>query len=105
MLREHGDFVFPGRFGKPLSENTFSKMLSTLEVDAVPHGFRASFRTWAAEDTSASHAAMELSLGHTVGSAVEQAYSRSNLLAQRRTLMQAWSDYVGGELTNTSSDV
>ena len=41
---------------------------------------------------------MELSLGHTVGSAVEQAYSRTDLLDQRRTLMQVWCDYVGGDL-------
>ena len=102
MLRETGDYIFPSTWERsgPLSENTWSKLLKTLGVDAVPHGFRSSFRTWAAESTTASHAAMELSLGHVVGSAVEQAYSRTDLLDQRRALMQSWSDYVGGDLTS-----
>ena len=58
------------------------------------HGLlRSSFRDWASEQTDADHAVMELSLAHQVGSAVERAYSRSNLLAKRRELMDRWAKY------------
>ena len=73
---------------KMLLENALSLMLRKRGIEAVPHGFRSSFRDWAAEQTSASHAAMELSLAHHVGSTVEQAYFRSDLFEQRRELMQ-----------------
>ena len=80
---------------KMLSENALSLMLRKRGIEAVPHGFRSSFRDWAAEQTSASHAAMELALAHQVGSTVEQAYFRSDLFEQRRELMQQWADYLG----------
>ena len=64
---------------------------------ATVHGFRSSFRTWASECTNAAHAAMELCLAHAVGSAVEQAYARSDLLAKRRRLLEQWGAFVTGE--------
>ena len=89
--------LFPSFYDpdKMLSENALSLMLRKQGIEAVPHGFRSSFRDWAAEQTSASHAAMELSLAHQVGSTVEQAYFRSDLFEQRRELMQQWADYLG----------
>ncbi|MCY4654384.1 MAG: site-specific integrase, partial [Dehalococcoidia bacterium] len=89
--------LFPSFYDpdKMLSENALSLMLRKRGIEAVPHGFRSSFRDWAAEQTSASHAAMELSLAHQVGSTVEQAYFRSDLFEQRRELMQDWADYLG----------
>ena len=64
------------------------------EIGGTPHGFRASFRDWAAEKSGASREAIELSLAHAVGGAVETAYFRSDLLEQRRPLMDAWAEYV-----------
>ena len=89
-------FPSPVRPGRPLSDMTLTKILrdNRLADRATVHGFRSSFRVWAEERTSASHAAMELSLAHAVGSAVEQAYMRSDLLEQRRELMQQWADYL-----------
>ena len=58
------------------------------------HGLRSSFRTWASERTNAEHATMELSLAHAVGSAVERAYARSDLLEKRRDLMERWAFFV-----------
>ena len=79
-----------------MSENTLGKVLKSagLHSRTTAHGFRSSFRIWAQENTNASHAAMELALAHSVGSAVEQAYMRSDLLEQRRTLMQQWADFL-----------
>ena len=85
----------------PYKESTqqmgHTTMLVVVKAAGVPckvHGFRSSFRDWAEEESGASHAAIELSLSHRVGSAVERAYFRSDLMEQRRKLMQAWADYV-----------
>ena len=88
--------VFPGHYvnPRPLSPRTMQAALETAGVlGTTPHGFRSSFRDWAAEQSRASHSAIELSLSHKVGSTVEQAYFRSDLLEQRRELMQAWASY------------
>ena len=61
-----------------------------LATRATVHGFRSSFRTWASERTNADHAVMELCLAHAVGTSVEQAYARSDLLGKRRRLMTSW---------------
>lgn len=59
----------------------------------TPHGFRTSFRSWCG-DTGQPRELAEMALAHRIGSAVEQAYSRSDLLERRRVLMQAWADYI-----------
>ena len=89
--------VFPNDLtpSKALSDNALSYMLRRIHVPAVAHGFRSSFRDWAAEKTDASFAVMELALAHGVGSGVVQSYARPDLLDRRRSLMQAWSDFLG----------
>ena len=57
----------------------------------VPHGFRASFRTWAEEPSHFPHAVIEEAMGHIVGTQVERAYRRTDVLEQRRQLMDAWA--------------
>ena len=93
--------VFPSaaRPGKPISDMTLTTLLRRLKVAdrATVHGFRSAFRDWAAECTHAPHAAMELSLAHAVGKAVEEAYARSDLLDRRRTLMDQWAAYLEGD--------
>ena len=59
----------------------------------VPHGFRSSFRTWAEECAAFPHAIIEEAMGHVVGTAVERAYRRTDVLEQRRALMTAWQNY------------
>ena len=87
--------IFPGpRSGAPISDMGLTQLLRREKIDAVPHGFRSSFRDWAAEKSGASWAVCEASLAHSIGSSTEQAYMRSDLLASRRELMQAWADYV-----------
>ena len=85
--------VFPSpRRGKCMVVGTFAKLFREHGVGAVPHGCRSSFRDWAAEHSGASREAIEMSLAHVVGSAVERAYFRTDLLEERRGLMQAWAD-------------
>lgn len=89
-----GVLVFPSplRPTNPLSDMTLMKALHTVGLGkrTTVHGFRSSFRTWASECTDADHAVMEMSLSHSVGSAVERAYARSDLLEKRRSLMEQW---------------
>ena len=93
---EGGGLVFPSRTGRPLSDMTHVKLLKRLGIDCVPHGFRSSFRDWAAEQTDASHAVMEAALAHVVGNSTEAAYFRSDLFEKRRELMSQWSEYLIG---------
>ena len=60
------------------------------------HGFRTAFRTWASERTSTPHAVAEMALAHSVGSAVERSYARSDLFEKRRGLMDQWAAFVTG---------
>ena len=99
-LRDKSGLIFPSSVkpGHPMSDMTLTQVLrkTGLAHRATVHGFRSAFRDWAAECTSAPHAVMELSLAHTVGSSVEQAYARSDLIEKRRVLMQTWADFLVG---------
>ena len=96
-LHDESGLIFPGtRVGKPLSDMTLSKLMRDLGLDGVPHGFRSSFRDWAAECTNASREVMEAALAHTVRNTVEAAYSRTDLFERRRTLMDQWASYLDG---------
>jgi len=90
---EAGDFVFIGANGTVLSDMTLTAVCRRMGVDAVPHGFRSSFRTWAGETTNVPSEVIEAALAHTLKNATEAAYMRGDLLKKRRGLMQTWSDY------------
>ena len=68
-----------------------------LDIAAVPHGFRSSFRDWAAEETDHPREVVEAALAHAVRNAVEAAYARSDLFERRRGLMEEWAAYLDGE--------
>jgi integrase len=90
-----GDFVFAGgRRGRPLSNMSMLMMLRRMgRSELTVHGFRSSFRDWAAETTNISAEVVEAALAHTVESKVERAYRRGDLFRKRRELMQAWALY------------
>ena len=90
-------FVFPGRRNRPLSEKRLRRMLQQLAVAAVPHGFRSTFRDWAAEVTDHRREVVEAALAHVVTNKVEAAYARSDLFERRRKLMDDWAAYLGGD--------
>jgi integrase len=83
------DYVFPGqRAGRPLSN-----MLRRLGSRYTTHGFRSSFRDWAGNETYFAREVAEHALAHVIGDRAEQAYRRSDALARRRELMDAWAHY------------
>lgn len=93
------DFVFPGgRQGRPLSNNAMLALLERMGLgDITAHGFRSSFRDWAAEQTSFPREVAEAALAHAIGDKVEAAYRRGDLFEKRRQLMVAWAGYCGGQ--------
>ena len=91
----NNDFVFIGsRSGRGVSHDAMSGMLAALgRGDLTIHGFRSSFRDWAAEQTAFSHDVCEAALAHTVGDASTRAYRRTKQLPRRRQLMEQWATY------------
>ena len=91
------EWVFPSARGMQLRDLPFSGLFRELGIAAVPHGFRSSFRDWAAEQTDGPHAVMEAALAHVVKNKVEAAYRRTDLFERRRQLMDDWAAYVDAE--------
>jgi integrase len=92
-----GEHVFPGRKqAKPLSNMSMMQTLKRMgRPDLTVHGFRSTFRDWAAERTSFPREVAEMALAHSIGNAVEAAYRRGDLFEKRAKLMAAWSRYCG----------
>ncbi|EPX80252.1 tyrosine-type recombinase/integrase [Litoreibacter arenae] len=98
LRRMESEVVFEGqKRHKPLSNMSMLMLLRRMEVEGVTvHGFRSTFRDWASEVANAPREVAEMSLAHKVGSDVERAYARSDLLDKRRILMERWSAFVSG---------
>jgi len=89
------DYVFPGaRDGRPLGGRALLDLLERMgRKDVTAHGFRSTFRDWCAERTHYPREICEQALAHTVGSSVERAYQRSDLIDRRRCLMDDWARF------------
>jgi integrase len=114
------DFLFPSPDGrKPISNMAMIALLRKLNVGPdglpqwrdprdgraiVPHGFRATFRTWAEDETHYPRSVIEQAMGHQVGTEVERAYRRTDVLEKRRALMSDWAAYVTEENAYGSPD-
>jgi integrase len=99
LSTKQNDFVFPGaKAKKPLSNMACLMLLGRMQRDDITvHGFRSTFRDWAAETTNFSREVAEMALAHTIKDDTEAAYRRGDLLDKRRTLMTLWADYCGGK--------
>ncbi len=91
------ELVFPGQDGtRPLSDMSLTAVLRRMgRADLTAHGFRSTFRDWAAEATGYPADVAEISLAHTVGNKVEAAYRRGDLFEKRCRLMADWAHYCG----------
>jgi integrase len=89
----HG-FLFPGeRTGARPSENAMWNVLRRIQPGITVHGFRSTFRDWAAETTAFPSDVVEMALAHAIAGKVEAAYRRGDLLDKRRRLMEAWAEF------------
>jgi len=92
--------IFPSPRGTALSDMALSQLMrgmlerGEITVEAVPHGFRSTFRDWAAEKTSYPDEIRKAASGHTVGDTVQKAYQRTDLLEKRRELMNDWAVFL-----------
>lgn len=91
---EGSSHVFPSTKGGPLSDMTLTAVMRRMGVDAVPHGFRSTFRDWAGEKTNHPRDVAEHALAHAIGNQVEAAYRRGKALDKRRLMMQDWCDFL-----------
>ena len=95
-LADDSGVVFPSARGGPLAEVAMSKLVRELGIGAVPHGFRSSFRDWAAECSDAAREVCELALAHVNTNSIEAAYRRTDLFERRRALMEQWAAFLAG---------
>lgn len=87
-------FLFPSIRKGVISDATMARLMERRGMVERPHGFRSSFRDWIAETQNVSYEVAEMCLGHAVGGKIERSYKRTDFIAQRRSVMQSWSDFV-----------
>jgi hypothetical protein len=85
------DYVFPGTKGGQLSDMALTTVLRRMGMTVTAHGFRSTFRDWAAECTNFPNHVVEMALAHILENKVEEAYRREDLFEKRKKLMQAWA--------------
>jgi integrase len=93
------ELVFPSVKGGPLSDMTLTKAVRDLKVDCTVHGFRSTFRDWAAEQTDYPGEIAEAALAHSNPNVVEAAYRRTDFFDKRRELMEQWGNFVADDNT------
>jgi len=98
LARPHvrNGFLFPNTRGGVISDMTLSRYMERRGLEARPHGFRSSLRTWLSEATDAPHEVAEAMIAHKADSGVVRAYRRTDFIEQRRVLNERWADYVTG---------
>jgi integrase len=96
-----GEYVFPGmKEGRPLSDMTLTMLLRRMGHDQITvHGFRSTFRDWAAECANTPNHIAEMALAHTIGDRVEASYRRGDLLEKRKRLMDDWATFCARQPT------
>ncbi len=93
LPRFDSPYVFPSSRNSMLSDMTLSAILKRMEIDAVPHGFRSTFRDWVAEQTGYPREVAEQALAHGLKDKVEAAYQRGDLSDKRKRLMADWANF------------
>jgi integrase len=94
----HG-LIFRGVRCGPLSDMSLTKVMRQADRSETLHGFRSSFRDWAAERMA------QMALSHAVGSATDRAYLRTDMLEMRRSLMEAWGQFAAPPLSSAAGNV
>jgi len=96
--------IFLAPKGGALSDMTLTALMRRMKVDAVPHGFRSTFRDWVSERTNYPRELAEQALAHVIENKVEAAYRRSDVLEKRRIMMSEWGSFLSSPLTHPSGD-
>jgi integrase len=91
-----GGYLFPSVRKGVISDATMARLMERRGIEARPHGFRTSLRTWLAEETDAAHEVAEMVLAHVADSKVVRTYRKTDFLEQRRLLLEQWAEYCTG---------
>ena len=103
-INQGSGYIFEGtKPEKPLSENTFNKLMKELGLEVHAHGFRTSLRTWTQEKTHYPNEVAEAALAHSLKDSAEAAYARSDLLEKRAEMMEAWAQFISASKDNVIS--
>ncbi|MFN3619611.1 tyrosine-type recombinase/integrase [Sphingorhabdus sp.] len=97
IRRGNTEHIFPNGKGVALSDMALTKTLRDMGMNCTVHGFRSTFRDWAADQTSVAGDVAEAALAHAVPNAVEAAYKRTDFFDLRRGLMDSWGRFATGE--------
>jgi integrase len=97
LPHERDGFLFPSVRKGVISDATMSRYMQRQGLEARPHGFRSSFRTWCAEATDTPREVAEAALAHSIGKKTEIAYNRTDYFEKRKSLMERWAAHVRGE--------
>jgi integrase len=98
--------IFRGVRGGPLSDMSLTKVMRQADRSETLHGFRSSFRDWAAERMPhIPFMVAQMALSHAVGNATDRAYLRTDMLEMRRSLMEAWGQFVAPSLSGAAGNV
>lgn len=98
-LDQTEEVIFLSPRGSALSNMSMLMLMRRMQVDAVPHGLRSTFVDWCAETQHFPHEVREMALAHAVGTKVELAYRRGDMVEKRRELAQAWADYATSKIS------
>jgi len=96
--------IFLAPKGGTLSDMTLTGLMRRMKVDAVPHGFRSTFRDWVSERTSHPRELAEQALAHVLENKVEAAYRRGDVLEKRRIMMTEWGSFLSSPSTHSPGD-
>ncbi|CAB1369614.1 tyrosine-type recombinase/integrase [Denitratisoma oestradiolicum] len=99
---DRSGLVFPAPRGGMLSDMTLTALMRRMKVDAVPHGFRSTFRDWVSERTNYPRELAEQALAHVIENKVEAAYRRGDVLEKRRAMMAGWGEFLSSPLAHLS---
>jgi len=102
---EGSNYIFPAARGGALSDMSISMLCRRMKVEAVPHGFRSTFKDWCADTTSYPDMVSEMALAHGISDEVQAAYRRSDLFEKRRRLMDDWMNYCNTIHTEAGDNV
>ena len=102
---EGSNYLFTAARGGPLSDMSISMLCRRMKVEAVPHGFRSTFKDWCSETTSYPDMVSEMALAHGISNEVQAAYRRGDLFEKRRKLMDAWMDFCNTVQTEAGDNV
>ena len=95
--QQRDGYIFPGVKRGVISDASMARLMERRGLEARPHGFRSTLRTWLTESQHASREVAEIIIAHQTGSVVERSYNRTDMIEQRRRLLTSWAEFLSDD--------